>query len=62
VRDGDGYTNLKEYQMGTNPVKDIFLQNAVYKVRENRWYIAGSVVLFVLLLALAEYGRRRRYM
>jgi len=60
-RDGDGYTNLKEYQMGTNPVKDIFLQNAAYKVRENRWYVAGSVVLFVLLLALAEYGRRRRY-
>jgi len=59
-RDGDGYTNLKEYQMGTNPAKDIFLQNAAYKVRENRWYFAGSVVLFVLLLALAEYGRRRR--
>lgn len=59
-RDGDGYINLKEYQMGTNPAKDSFLQNAAYKLRENRWYFAGSVVLFVLLLALAEYGRRRR--
>ena len=59
-RDGDGYTNMKEYQMGTNPAKNIFLQNAAYKVRENRWYLAGSVLLFVLLLVLIAYGRRRR--
>ena len=59
--DEDGYTNLKEYQMGTNPIKDIFLQNAAYRLRENGWYIAGSMVLFILLLALAEFGRRRRY-
>jgi hypothetical protein len=57
--DGDGYTNLEEYTIGTNPQKDIFIQNAVYRVKENGWYLIGSVVLFFVMVLLSIYGKRR---
>jgi len=58
--DRDGYTNLEEYTIGTNPQKDIFIQNAVYRVKENGWYLIGSVVLFFVMVFLSIYGKRRR--
>ena len=58
--DGDGYTNLKEYQIGTHPQKDIFLQNVAYRVKENAWYIVSSIVLFLIILIFARYGTRRK--
>ena len=58
--DGDGYSNLKEYQIGTNPEKDIFLQNVAYRIKENAWYLVGSVILFVIIFILALYGIRRK--
>lgn len=58
--DGDEYTNLKEYEIGTNPLKNIFTQNVAYRVRNNIWYLAGSTVLFLLIVILSIYGKRRR--
>ena len=58
--DGDEYTNLMEYQIGTNPSKDIFLQNAAYRVRYNSGYLASSAFLFVIIAVLSIYGLRRR--
>jgi len=58
--DGDGFTNLEEYKMGTNPSKDIFMENAIYRVKENIWYLAGSIVSFLLILCLSVYGIRRK--
>jgi len=59
--DGDGFTNLEEYEIGTNPVKDIFVQNAAYKIRENDLYLGGSVFLFVVLFLLSIYGKRKGF-
>ena len=58
--DGDEYTNLKEYEIGTNPLKNIFTQNVAYRIRNNIWYLAGSIVLFLLIVILSIYGKRRR--
>lgn len=57
--DGDRYTNLKEYEIGTNPVKNIFIQNVAFRVKNNIWYLAGSIVLFLLIVILSIYGKRR---
>jgi len=59
--DGDGYTNREEYETGTNPVKDTFMQNAAYKIRENDMYLGGSVFLFIVLILLSIYGKRRAF-
>ena len=58
--DGDGYTNLKEYQIGTHPEKNIFLQNVAYRIKENSWYLVGSIILFFVILILSRYGKRRK--
>ena len=58
--DGDEYTNLMEYQIGTNPSKDIFLQNAAYRVRYNSGYLTLSAFLFLFIVVLSIYGLRRR--
>jgi len=58
--DGDGYTNLEEYEMGTNPFKDIFMENAFYRFKDNVWYLVISIVLFLLILCLSVYGIRRK--
>ncbi len=58
-KDKDGYSNLKEYKIGTNPAKDIFSENVAYRVKENAWYLTGSIILFLLLFLLSLYELRR---
>jgi hypothetical protein len=58
--DGDEYNNLKEYQIGTNPAKDIFLENAGYRVKENGGFLAAAIVLFIVIALMSIYGKRRR--
>lgn len=58
--DGDGLTNIKEYETGTNPIKDIFIENAIARIKDNAWYLAGSIVLFLLTVILSIFGKRRR--
>jgi hypothetical protein len=58
--DFDGYSNKMEYRIGTNPIKDIFLQNAAYRVKNNVGYIALSIFLFILLVLFSFYGIGRR--
>jgi len=57
--DEDGLTNLVEYKAGTNPLEDIFTENAVYRIKENIWYLVWSIVLFLIILMLSIYGGRR---
>jgi len=59
-KDGDEYTNLREYQIGTNPSKNIFLQNAAYRIRYNLGYLVLSAFIFVMIVVLSIYGLRRR--
>jgi len=57
--DSDGYTNLKEYQIGTDPTKDIFMQNAAYRIKESGVYLFAVLALFVLVILLSFYDKRR---
>jgi hypothetical protein len=58
-KDKDGYSNLKEYRIGTNPAKDVFSENVAYRIKENAWYLTGSIILFFLLFFLSFYELRR---
>jgi hypothetical protein len=58
--DADDYTNLEEYKMGTNPAKDIFLENAGYGIKENGGFLVVSLVLFIVIVLMSIYGKRRR--
>ena len=59
--DGDGVTNFEEYKAGTNPLKKLSSPSEIFsRLRDNWAYVAGSVVLFVALVALAVYGIRRQ--
>jgi len=57
--DDDGYTNLEEYHMNTNPRKNIFLQNIAYEIKNNLGYLFLSIILFFSLLIVTFYGKRR---
>ena len=58
--DGDGIINLNEFENNGNPKKNIFSENAAYRIKENIGYLAGSVVLFIILFILILIGIRRR--
>jgi hypothetical protein len=58
--DKDGYLNSEEFKMGTNPKKDIFSENAGYRIKENSIYLAGSIVLFLIIILLSIFGKRRK--
>ena len=58
--DGDGYSNLKEYKIGTNPSKDIFIENVAYRIRDNILYLVGSIILFLVILILPYIIKRRK--
>jgi len=57
--DNDGYTNLEEYNMRTNPRKNIVFQNVAYEIRDNIWYLILSTIMLFSLLLIAYYGKRR---
>lgn len=58
--DNDGLTNKKEFEAGNNPQKNIFAENAVYRLKENALYLVGSIALFFLILVIIIIGRWRR--
>ena len=57
--DNDGYTNLEEYEMGTNPLKDIFIENTAFRIKNNILFILGLIILFLFLTTLYYIGKRR---
>lgn len=59
--DKDGITNIEEYEANTNPGKDVFLQNVGYRIKNNLGYLGVSIILFMVLLFLAIFGRRRLF-
>jgi len=56
--DGDGISNIDEYKGNINPEKDIFIQNAGYRIKNNLGYLGVSVILFIILLFLFMIGRK----
>ncbi len=58
--DSDGYTNLEEFNMGTNPRKDIMLENVAYNIRENIWYLIISSIIFFLIVLIFYRLKKRR--
>ncbi len=58
-KDDDGYSNLKEFKIGTNPERAIFIQNALFRVRDGFSLIAVAVFMLIFLLLLAIIGFRR---
>ena len=58
-KDGDGYTNLREYEMGTHPTKKIKFENMAFNIRENALYLTLSAILFILILIISYYGKKR---
>jgi len=59
--DDDGYTNLEEYKMNTNPRENILIQNMASNIRENIWYLISSVIVFLIIIVLSIYAKRRIY-
>ena len=57
--DGDGLTNIEEYTAGNNPRKDIFAENAVYRIKNNIWYLSASVAIFIFIALLIIIKRRK---
>jgi hypothetical protein len=58
--DEDGISNLEEYNGGTNPSKDIFIENVAFRVRDNIYYLIGSIILFLLLAILPNIDKWRK--
>ena len=61
--DNDGYTNAKEYRIGTNPTKNIFLQNALYRIKQRAVELVISATASIVITLLSAYGiitRRKR--
>ncbi len=58
--DKDGLTNIKEFEAGNNPKKDIFTENAIYRLKENALYLIGAIALFLLIIILITFGKWRR--
>ena len=59
--DDDGYTNLEEYKMNTNPRENILIQNMASNIRENIWYLISSIIVFLVIIFLSIYAKRRVY-
>ncbi|OYT29953.1 hypothetical protein B6U98_00625 [Thermoplasmatales archaeon ex4572_165] len=57
--DNDGYTNLEEYRMNTNPLKNNIIENGWYKLSEKQMYLSISFLLFCILFLFSWYGVRR---
>lgn len=57
--DNDGYTNLEEYRMNTNPIKNDIIENGWYKLNEKQMYLYISFMLFCILFLFSWYGMRR---
>jgi len=59
-KDDDGFDNAKEFELGTNPLKPVTLNERFFiKLSENWLYLLTSVILFLVLIALSFYGFRR---
>ena len=58
--DKDGLSNLEEYKAGTNPSKDIFIENVGFRIRDNIYYLIGSIILFLFLVILPYIDKWRK--
>ncbi|MEA2055927.1 MAG: hypothetical protein U9O49_03755 [Candidatus Thermoplasmatota archaeon] len=59
-KDGDGISNIREYQLGNNPSRDILMQNMAPRLKDNTLLILTSIFLFILIIFVSKYGQRGR--
>lgn len=59
-KDNDGIKNKKEYELGTNPLKNIFSENAVARLKDNAFYLFGSIIAFLFIIILSIFDRRMK--
>ena len=59
-KDNDGIKNKKEYELGTNPLKNIFSENAIARLKDNAFYLGGSIIAFLFIIILTTFNRRFR--
>lgn len=57
--DADTYSNRDEYEMGTNPLDNNFIENTIYRLRSNTDIIFLSFFAFFVLLLFSLFGLRR---
>ena len=60
--DGDGLTNLEEYEANSDPSQEIFLHNVGYRIKNNLGYLGVAIILFIVIIFLCLYGKRRFYL
>ena len=58
--DKDGITNKEEYELGSNPDKNIQLQNIGSRIRENVGYLTISLIFFIIIIIFSIIILRRR--
>lgn len=58
--DGDGYTNLEEYENKTDPLKSPSEEGVIDRILDNGLYIVVSFISFLFILSLSVYGIWRR--
>lgn len=54
--DGDGYSNREEYEMGTDPLENIFFENTLYRLRSNADMVFLSFFAFFSLFIGGLFG------
>ena len=57
--DADEYSNKEEYEMGTNPLDNDFLENILYRLQSNADIVFLSFFAFFVLLLFSLFGLRR---
>jgi hypothetical protein len=60
-QDNDGFTNIEEYQQGTDPIKNLASSTEILeRLQNNLAYLTASLIVFIIIILLAVYGIWRR--
>ena len=57
--DGDGLSNVKEFEIGSNPFEKEYVLNSLYRLQEKRMFVFVSLILFLCIVFFSWYAVRR---